>query len=51
MFGSDFEALKKRDRKKEVMCRERNITLIRIKYDEPLGINLIKNKIKVKQTS
>jgi very-short-patch-repair endonuclease len=46
VFGSDFNELQKRDRKKEVLCRNKGIRLIRIKYDEPLGINLIKRKLK-----
>ena len=46
VFKSDFEALQKRDRKKEVKCRDLGINLIRIKYDEPLNKRYIKNKIK-----
>jgi len=49
VFFSNFDELQKRDRKKEVMCKNNNIKLIRIKYDEPLGINLIKRKLKDKQ--
>jgi hypothetical protein len=49
VFKSNFEELQKRDRKKDIMCRDRGIKLIRIKFDEPLGINLIKRKLKDKQ--
>lgn len=48
VFGSSFEDLQKRDRKKNIKCRDLGIKLIRIKYDEPLGINLIKKKLKEK---
>lgn len=46
VFKSDFDALKKRDREKNKRCRKKNITLIRIKYDEPLTKRHIKNRLK-----
>jgi len=46
VFKSDFNELKKRDRKKDKLCRRKNITLIRIKYDEPLKKSYIKKKIR-----
>lgn len=46
VFKSDFEALQKRDRTKDKLCKKRNMTLIRIKYDEPLTKTHIKNKLK-----
>ena len=46
VFKSDFDALQKRDRKKDKLCKKKNITLIRIKYDEPLTKTYIKKKIK-----
>ncbi len=46
VFKSDFDALKKRDRKKDSLCRRKKIKLIRIKYDEPLTKTHIKNKLK-----
>ena len=48
VFHSDFNALQKRDRTKDKLCRKKNITLIRIKYDEPLTKTHIKNKLKEK---
>ena len=48
VFKSDFEDLKRRDRLKNKLCRKRKITLIRIKYDEPLTKSYIKKKIKQK---
>ena len=47
VFKSDFNALQKRDREKNKRCRNKNITLIRIKYDEPLTKTHIKKKIKM----
>ncbi|HUS50117.1 MAG TPA: hypothetical protein VMZ91_08120 [Candidatus Paceibacterota bacterium] len=46
VFKSDFDALQKRDKKKNHLCRNKNITLIRIKYDEPLNKTHIKKKLK-----
>jgi|GEM_PF-6894681 very-short-patch-repair endonuclease len=37
VFGSDFDELKRRDRKKDKLCRKKNVKLIRIKFDEPLN--------------
>jgi len=44
-FKSDFDALVKRDRKKDKLCKRKNITLIRIKYDEPLNKTHIKKRL------
>lgn len=46
VFKSDFNELKKRDRKKDKLCLKKKITLIRIKYDEPLKKNHIKQRLK-----
>ena len=46
VFKSDFEELQKRDRKKEHLCRNKGIRLIRVKYNEPLTISYIKKKLK-----
>lgn len=46
VFKSNFEELKKRDRLKEKLCKKKNITLIRIKFDEPLTLNNIKKRFK-----
>ena len=46
VFKSDFDALKKRDREKNKRCKKKNITLIRIKFNEPLTKTHIKNKLK-----
>jgi len=46
LYGDGFEEQIKRDKKKDKLCHKRNITLIRIKYDEPLTISHIKKKIK-----
>ena len=46
IFKSDFDALQKRDKRKDHLCRNKHITLIRIKYDEPLTKSHIKKKIK-----
>ncbi len=48
VFKSDFKAQQSRDIKKNAMCRKKGITLIRIKYDEPLTVTHIKQKIKEK---
>ena len=42
VFKSDFNALKKRDKMKNKLCRRLGIKLIRIKYDDKLNISLIK---------
>jgi len=46
VFKSNFDAQVSRDRKKDKLCRQKNITLIRIKYDEPLTKTHIKKKLK-----
>ena len=46
VFKSDFDAQVKRDRDKNKRCVKKNITLIRIKFDEPLTKTHIKNKLK-----
>ncbi len=46
VFKSNFEELQKRDRKKDVRCRKKGITLIRIKYDENISKRTILRKIK-----
>lgn len=46
VFKSDFDALQKRDKRKDYLCRNKRITLIRIKYDEPLNKRYIKKKCK-----
>jgi hypothetical protein len=46
IFQSNFEELQKRDRKKNIKCRDLGIKLIRIKYDEPLTLRHIKKKLK-----
>ena len=45
VFKSDFDAQVRRDRKKDKLCRKKNITLVRIKYDEPLTKTYIKKKL------
>lgn len=45
VFKSDFDAQIRRDRKKDKQCQRKKITLIRIKYDEPLTKRHIKNKL------
>lgn len=47
VFKSDFDALKKRDKKKNKLCKKKRITLIRIKYNEPLTKIHIKSKLKM----
>ena len=46
IFKSDFNELKKRDRKKDKLCIKKNIILIRIKYDEPITKKHINMKLK-----
>lgn len=41
----DFKKGKVRDRRKEELCKEQEITLVRIKYDEKLDKDLVLNKI------
>jgi len=48
VFKSDFEAQRRRDIKKNALCRRKKIKLIRVKYDEPLTITNIKKIIKSK---
>lgn len=48
IFKSDFKLQKQRDIRKNAMCRKKGITLIRVRYNEPLTINNIKKKIKDK---
>ena len=45
-YKMEVEEMLKRDRKKGILCRDKGIKLIRIKYDEPLGVDLIKRKCK-----
>jgi hypothetical protein len=45
IFKSDFKELQKRDRLKDKLCNKKRIKLIRIKFDEPLTLKHIKNKI------
>ena len=45
VFKSSFDDQVRRDRKKDQLCKRKKITLIRIKYDEPLTKTHIKNKI------
>jgi len=46
VFKSDFKELQKRDRKKDIKCRDKGIYLIRVKFDEKLNKANIKRKIK-----
>lgn len=46
LYGDGFDAQVKRDRLKDRLCRRKNITLVRIKYDEPLTKTHIKKKLK-----
>ena len=46
VFHSDFDELQKRDRKKDIMCRDKGICLIRVKYDEKLSGRLVKAKLR-----
>jgi len=46
VFHSNFYDLQQRDKKKNHLCRNKNITLIRIKYNEPLNKRYIKKKLK-----
>lgn len=46
VFKSDFDALIKRDREKNKRCIKKNITLVRIKHDEPLTKYNIKKRLK-----
>ena len=48
LYGDGFDEQVKRDKKKNKLCKKKNITLIRIKYDEPLTKSHIKNKLKEK---
>lgn len=43
---NDFIKRQERDKLKDNLCKEHNITLIRIRYDEKLSSNLIKQKLK-----
>ena len=47
VFKSSFDAQVARDIKKNALCRRKRITLIRVKYDEPLNITNIKRIIKL----
>jgi hypothetical protein len=47
VFKSDFKELKKRDKKKDKLCKKKNMVLIRVKYNEPLTKNHIKKKLKL----
>jgi len=46
VFKSDFDAQVRRDREKNKRCGKKNITLIRIKYDEPLTKTHLKKKLR-----
>lgn len=46
LYGDGFEEQVKRDRLKDKLCKKKNITLIRIKYDEPLTKSHIKKRLK-----
>lgn len=46
LYGEGFEEQVKRDKKKNSKCKSFGITLIRIRYDEPLTIEYINQKIK-----
>lgn len=45
LYGDGFDRQVKRDRMKDKMCKKKNITLIRIKYDEPLTKYHIKKRL------
>lgn len=42
---NSFEELRRRDREKDVLCRERGITLIRMRQVEPLNQEVLKAKL------
>jgi hypothetical protein len=46
LYGGGFDEQVKRDRQKDKECRRKNIRLVRIKFDEPLTIRHIRNKLK-----
>jgi very-short-patch-repair endonuclease len=46
LYGDGFDEQVKRDRLKDKLCRRKNIRLVRIKFDEPLTIRHIRNKLK-----
>ncbi|HUS50775.1 MAG TPA: hypothetical protein VMZ91_11465, partial [Candidatus Paceibacterota bacterium] len=46
VFKSDFDALQHRDKKKDTLCKIKNIDLIRVKFNESLTKSNIKRKIK-----
>ncbi len=46
VFKSNFDSQVSRDRRKDKLCKKKNIKLLRIKYDEPLTKTHIKNKLK-----
>jgi len=48
VFKSDFVALRRRDRKKDKMCKRLSIDLIRVRFDEPLNKTSIKKKLREK---
>ena len=46
VFKSDFKELQKRDRTKDKLCKKKNMTLIRIKYNEPLTKIHIRKRVR-----
>jgi hypothetical protein len=51
LYGDGFDAMQRRDRTKDKLCRRKNIRLIRIKYDEPLTKRHILFKIRGEKTT
>lgn len=47
LYGDGFDEQVRRDRKKDKLCIKKKITLIRIKYDEPLTKTYINKKLKL----
>jgi predicted transcriptional regulator len=47
----EFERSKDRDRRKEVLCKQQGITLIRIKYNENMTKELLQERIKTEITT
>ncbi len=45
LYGHGFQEQIRRDRKKDKLCRKKNIRLIRIKYDEPLTKTHLKKRL------
>ncbi len=40
-----FQRQKKNDKEKEEFCKENNISLARVKFDDKLDVDLVRNKI------